>query len=338
MQNRKILGIVITYKETKMAEKAIRSLVNADVDVSLVFNGWSENYSSWISKNESHIDFKFLNNSNIGFCRGNNQAMKLAINKRYDYVFLLNNDAWVEEDCIYELVKEMERYDKLGMVQPKVYKAWNDKILDTTGLIFRYGDKYSWTYGLGYVIDRGQNECDEGQYDELSDVIGCCACAVLYRVHMLKRVGLFWEKLWSMGEDVELSWRAYKHGWKAKFVPSAIAYHWRGYSLSKHNNRSENTPLKKLWDVLRYRNWTLTLARHGNQRQKLFTSAMWSYYGCKSWVGKRLGRNNVGGYYIWLCSLALVSEKYQLKMEEAYCQLFKECNIEVDDRCRSIEQ
>jgi len=162
-----MLGIVITYKETKMTEKAIQSLANADADIALVFNGWDESFRPWLDKNDNYIDFKFLNKSNLGFCKGNNQAMKLAMDKRYDFVFLLNNDAWIEVDCIHELIKEMKKDDKLGMVQPKVYKAWNSDILDTTGLIFRYGDKYSWEHGLGYVIDRGQNEYDEGQYDSI---------------------------------------------------------------------------------------------------------------------------------------------------------------------------
>ena len=179
--------------------------------------------------------------------------------------------------------------NKLGMVQPKVYKAWNNKILDTTGLIFRYGNRYSWEHGLGYVIDRGQNEYDEGQYDSLTDIIGCCACAVLYRVDMLKSVGLFWEKLWSMGEDVELSWRAYKRGWKAKYVPSAIVYHRRGATT----NKSEETMLKIA--LLNIRNMATTVNRYGTPLQKLLFATYLIYTGIKSAIGKRIGRNKIWG-------------------------------------------
>lgn len=324
----KVLGVVITYKETEMTEKAICSLVDADVDVALVFNGWNENFRFWLDRNENYIDFKFLNKLNLGFCKGNNQALKLAVDKRYDYVFLLNNDAWIEADCIHELIGEFEKNNRLGMAQPKVYKAWDKRILDTTGLIFKYGNCYSWEDGLGYVIDRGQNEPDEGQYDSITDVIGCCACAVLYRVDMLRKVGLFWEKLWSTMEDVELSWRAHKQGWKTKFAPTAVAYHWRGYTL-RDEKHDKNNPLKKLWVLLGYRNWTLTLLRHGNMKQKLFTGTMWTYVGCKSWVGKQLGRNNIGGYHMWLCSLALLSKKYRNIMESVYINLMKKFNISI---------
>jgi len=312
------LGIVITYRETELCKKAIKSLVNSGVDVALVFNGWDEKYRKWLEKLEDYIDFKFLNRENVGFCRGNNMAMKLAIKKSYDYVFLLNNDAYVEPDCIEELVKVMKKNEKVGMVQPKVYKAWNKKILDTTGHIFKYGDKYSWEKGFGGVIDRGQWELDEGQYDDKPNVLGCCACAVLYKVEMLKNVGLFWEKLWSQGEDVELGWRAHKYGWKAVFVPEAIAYHWRGYST--HNR---NDDIAKVWKLIEYRNWTLILRRHGNLKQKYFTLISRIHTGCKFWVGKRTGRNDIGGYFVWLSALALINDGFFRRMESEFWKIFK---------------
>ena len=87
----KVLGVVITYKETEMTEKAICSLVDADVDVALVFNGWNENFRFWLDRNENYIDFKFLNKLNLGFCKGNNQALKLAVDKHYNKVFVYFN-------------------------------------------------------------------------------------------------------------------------------------------------------------------------------------------------------------------------------------------------------
>ncbi len=319
----KILGIVITYKETKFTEKAIKSLISAGVDVALVFNGWDESYNSWIDKLEQYLDFKFLNRANIGFCKGNNQAMKTAIEKDYDYVFLLNNDAWIEKDCIEELVKIGDKNENLGLLQPKVYKAWNKKLLDTTGLIFRHGNVYSWEDGYGYLIDRGENKIDENQYDEIQDILGCCGCSVLYKVKMLKEVGLFWEKLWSIFEDAELSWRAYKHGWKAKFVPEAIAYHWRGYTTNTAKSGNLNDDIKKLWKLLFYRNFSLTFIRHGNKKQKIYAALFLNYTGFRGFIGKRIGRNNIGGYHIWLSGLALINDRFLTKVDKEFDEMVK---------------
>jgi len=324
MYKKKVLGIVITYKETRLCKKAIKSLIGAGVDVALVFNGWSDEYNKWFDRINEYLDYVILNRENIGFCRGNNLALKLAISKGYEYSFLLNNDAWITTDCIDILLKECK--DNVGMVQPKVYKAWNKDVLDTTGLVYRYGDKYSWERGLGYVVDRGQNEYDTGKYDIVCDVIGCCACAVLYNLKMIRQIGGFWEKLWSLCEDVELSWRAYNFGWKARYVPDAVAYHWRGYSINK---KKDLDYLSLLWQVLGYRNWTLTLLKFGNFIQRLFTSLMWGYVGVKSCIGRMLRKNNVGGKYMWLCSLALLDSWYANYMDKYFQRLFNKLNIKI---------
>jgi len=129
---------------------------------------------------EEYIDFKFLNRQNAGFCKGNNMAMKFAIEKEYDYVFLLNNNAYIESDRIDKLTKVMEKNEKVGMAQPKVYKTWNKNILDTTGHIFKYGNRYSWVNGFGgTTIDRGEFEEDVGQYNDKKRILGCCGCSVL---------------------------------------------------------------------------------------------------------------------------------------------------------------
>ena len=314
----KVLGIVITYRETKLCEKAIKSLVNSGADVALVFNGWSDEYLKWLDSLDKYLDFKFLNRKNIGFCKGNNMAMELALKRRYDYVFLLNNDAYVEPDCLEELIKTMERDERVGLAQPKVYKAWNKKILDTTGHIFKYGDRYSWERGFGGIVDRGEYEEDTGQYDEERSILSCSGCSVLYRIKMLRDTGLFWEKLWSMGEDAEIGWRAYKRRWKACYVPEAIAYHWRGYTGRNKTNRN----IKKLWEMLFYRNFVYIMRRHGNPKQIKLTSAAWIYIGCKSFVGKILRRNDVGGYFVWLCSLALLNDKILEKVEKKFDKIF----------------
>ena len=305
------LGIVITYRETELCKKAIRSLVDAGADVALVFNGWDNKYRRWLDSVKHNLDYVFLNRQNLGFCIGNNQAMRVAIRDNYDYVFLLNNDAWVESDCIQELEKTLSKYSKVGLAQPKVYKAWNRKLLDTTGHIFTYGDRYSWEKGLGILKDRGEYERDEGQYDCLVDIPSCCGCAVMYRVEMLKDVGLFWERLWSICEDVELSWRAHTCGWKARFAPEAISYHWRGYTSLKNDRKKI---FKKqnfnLWRYLFYRNWILILRRYGSEFQKKFEMLRFLILSLKCSIGSAFKLSTIDGKFIYLCSKAIFDNKY----------------------------
>ena len=48
------------------------------------------------------------NGSNLGFCEGNNRAARKA---RGPWLFFLNNDTWLEPDCLERLLSETEARD-----------------------------------------------------------------------------------------------------------------------------------------------------------------------------------------------------------------------------------
>ena len=50
---------------------------------------------------------------NLGFCGGNNLAIHYALKRKHpaDYVFLLNNDAKIEKDCVFQLVSVSRETD-----------------------------------------------------------------------------------------------------------------------------------------------------------------------------------------------------------------------------------
>lgn len=84
-----------------------------------------------------------------------------------------------------------------------------------------------------WALNRGEGEIDRGQYDEPTEVFGVCGAAALYRRAMLEDVKVgehyFAETFFAYLEDVDLDWRARLRGWKAYYVPTAVAYHERGH-------------------------------------------------------------------------------------------------------------
>ena len=83
------------------------------------------------------------------------------------------------------------------------------------------------------ATNRGENEPDHGQYDTAGEVFGVCAAAALYRRAMLDDVRVddeyFDSTFFAYYEDVDLDWRARLRGWKAHYVPTAVAEHERGH-------------------------------------------------------------------------------------------------------------
>jgi GT2 family glycosyltransferase len=57
----------------------------------------------------------------LGFTGGNNQAMRHALQRNADYVWLLNNDATTEPDTLKKLVIALEEHKEIGLISPMIY-------------------------------------------------------------------------------------------------------------------------------------------------------------------------------------------------------------------------
>jgi len=144
-----------------------------------------------------------------------------------DYVLLLNNDTVVDKKFLSELVKVAERDEKIGTCQSKILSKEETKKIDAIGIsISKVGSAYQIGYG----------EEDTGQYEEVREVFGACACSALYKNEMLNQIGLFDIDFFSYFEDVDISWRARLFGWKCLYVPTSIVYHVHSASGSSIKN------------------------------------------------------------------------------------------------------
>ncbi len=68
-------------------------------------------------------------------------------------------------------------------------------------------------------------EDDEGQYDRREEVFAGCGAALLLRKAMFEDVGFFDDDFFMYYEDMDLSWRMRRCGWKVVYVPDAVVRH-----------------------------------------------------------------------------------------------------------------
>jgi GT2 family glycosyltransferase len=68
-------------------------------------------------------------------------------------------------------------------------------------------------------------EDDQGQYDRREEVFAGCGAALLLRKAMLEDVGVFDDDFFMYYEDMDLSWRMRRRGWKVVYVPDAVVRH-----------------------------------------------------------------------------------------------------------------
>ena len=95
----KILVIVVTYNGMKWVDRCLGSLSKSKipVDVIVIDNGSTDGTPDYIA--EYFPEMKIVaTGENHGFGRANNIGFRHAMKNGYEYVYLLNQDAWVFPD------------------------------------------------------------------------------------------------------------------------------------------------------------------------------------------------------------------------------------------------
>lgn len=190
---------------------------------------------------------------NKGYAGGVNPGFRRAIEMNLDYVAPFNNDAIADKDWLKYLVNYLDLHPEVGIAASKLLSI-DGKHLDSTG------DQYT-IWGLPFPRGRGETEVDK--YDKDTDILGASGGSSLYRVSMLKEIGLLDEDFFAYYEDVDISLRAQLSGWKVAYVPESVVYHQISATSSKIKGfftlqtvknypwlLIKNIPARLLWYIL----------------------------------------------------------------------------------------
>ncbi|MCM8773306.1 MAG: glycosyltransferase family 2 protein [Candidatus Omnitrophica bacterium] len=160
------------------------------------------------------------NEKNLFYAGGLNQGIKMS---RSDFILCLNDDVVLEKNFLEEALKGFDKDERIGMVSGKVLSISNNRIIDSTGLFLGRNRK---------PLERGYQCLDNGEYDREGFVFGVSGAVGLYKREMLEDIaceGDYFDSTYKMFyEDIDLCWRAQRKGWKAYYLPEAVAYHQRG--------------------------------------------------------------------------------------------------------------
>lgn len=149
-----------------------------------------------------------------GFSAAANQAMTLISGAAF--LLFCHDDVALDARCVSTLVEEVYR-SNAGIVSPKVVQ-WNDR--RRLQQIGRTSDRF------GVQVDLVEpDEFDQEQYDSVRDVFVAPAGVQLVRADLFEALGGFDPVIQSLGEDLDLCWRAHIAGARVLAVPAARARH-----------------------------------------------------------------------------------------------------------------
>lgn len=132
---KKIFVIIVTYKGLQWYNRCFGSLRKNEIPVQVVAvdNSPGEENSEYIREHFPEV-YLVKTKENLGFGRANNLGMRYALDHGCDYVFLLNQDAWIEPDTINKLINIAEQHPEYGIFSPIHLNAEKSEINVQIGL------------------------------------------------------------------------------------------------------------------------------------------------------------------------------------------------------------
>lgn len=115
----KVVAIVVTYNGMYWYKRCFDSLCNSTIPVEIlvVDNASSDNTVEFIKENYPNI-IMFESKVNLGFGQANNIGMRYALENNADFVFLLNQDAWINANTISDLIFIHSKNENYGILSP----------------------------------------------------------------------------------------------------------------------------------------------------------------------------------------------------------------------------
>lgn len=213
----KIVAIIVTHNGSSWIDKAIKSLLKSTQQVSIIIidNNSNDNTVSIIKENFKDDVVLVESKANLGFGKGNNLGLTLAMNKNADYVFLLNQDAFIYEDTIEKLLAVSKKELDYGILSP-IHLNYE-------------GSNLEYYFSNFISIENSPNfYSDFILKNKLKDVYQTNfvnAAAWFIPRKTLSEVGGFDPIFWHYGEDDNYCQRVLFHQFKIGVVPNSYIRH-----------------------------------------------------------------------------------------------------------------
>lgn len=233
----KLFVIVVTYKGHRWYERCFLSLreSNLPIQTIVIDNASNDGTVEYIRENFPEIHL-IESKDNLGFGRANNVGMRYALDHGCDYVFLLNQDAWIEPNTLEELVYMHKKYPEYGILSPMHMTA------DYTSINALLDDGKKNTELLSDLYCNNLKEVYEISYIN--------AAAWLIAKKTLDNIGGFCPLFFYTGEDDDYMNRLRFHKIKMGLCPTSRIVHDTRIRLSSSKELIKQSNIDCIEDLL----------------------------------------------------------------------------------------
>jgi len=233
----KLSIIIVNYNVRYFLEQCLNSVQLAisqlDAEVIVVDNASVDGSVDYISHKYPWVQL-IANTDNVGFSKANNQGIRISRGK---YVLLLNPDTLVEKDTFTKCIAYLDSHEDVGGLGVKMVDGKGDFLPESKrGLPTPWVAFYK-IFGFSKLFPRSSRF---GKYhltylpeDATNEIEILSGAFMLMRKSVLEIVGLLDEDFFMYGEDIDLSYRITKAGFKNVYFPETRIIHYKGESTKR---------------------------------------------------------------------------------------------------------
>jgi GT2 family glycosyltransferase len=231
--------IIVTHNSEKTIRKTMESLAQQTrpADKVVIVDSGSSSLSYLAPYQEMpHIQLHAAA-GDIGFCCANNLGMR-RLGAAYDYIFLLNPDAFLTPSYLEEAIAFME--DPAHVSCAALTGTLLGYDIERDAPSGKYDSRGIFRTWYGKWIDRSQGEevISDQAVPGYENIPALCGAAFFCRQKALQQVliggkELFDPAFFMYKEDIDLSLRLREKGWTLAFLPHLTLHHCRGWKKNR---------------------------------------------------------------------------------------------------------
>lgn len=180
----------------------------------VVDNNSTDGTTDFIKSNHPDIIVR-RQKKNRGFGQANNIGISMALNNGADYVFLLNQDAYLEKGCLDKLIQTHKNNKDYGILSPTHLNGSGTRL--DVGFLNYVNYAGDIDFYSKYILSNSAKL--------IYDLPFVNAAGWLVSRECLKNIGGFDPIFFHYGEDVNFCQRVIYHGLKIGIVPDAKIFH-----------------------------------------------------------------------------------------------------------------
>lgn len=205
----KVLVIIVSYNFERWIDRCLTSLRHSEhpADTVVIDNGSQDRTAELVKAGYPEVRL-IETGANLGFGRANNIGMQIALEEGYDFVFLLNQDAWIDPQTIGTLVRKAGEEPRYGILSP-VHLTGSGKEIEP-----------------GFSTYSGIRTLKElAPCENIRPLSFINAAFWLIPVSVLRTVGGFSPLFYHYGEDKDYMNRLHYHGYLCGYSPVVSGCH-----------------------------------------------------------------------------------------------------------------